>query len=44
MAELDIQIKNGTVVDGTRSALPRDVWIKDGRSHNRGRAPGFASK
>ena len=31
MAEFDVQIKGGTVVDGTR--VPRfqaDVWIKDG--------------
>jgi len=32
VAEFDIQIKGGTVVDGTR--VPRyraDVWIKDGK-------------
>ena len=32
MAEFDIQIKGGTIVDGTR--VPRyrgDVWIKDGK-------------
>jgi N-acyl-D-amino-acid deacylase len=32
MADLDIVIRNGTVVDGTR--VPRyraDVWIRDGR-------------
>ena len=32
MADFDIQIKGGTVVDGTR--VPRfraDVWIRDGK-------------
>lgn len=32
MGDFDIQIKGGTVVDGTR--VPRyraDVWIRDGR-------------
>ena len=32
MAEYDIHIKGGTIVDGTR--VPRyrgDVWIKDGK-------------
>jgi N-acyl-D-aspartate/D-glutamate deacylase len=32
MADYDIQIKGGTIVDGTR--VPRyrgDVWIKDGK-------------
>ena len=46
MADLDIQIKGGTVVDGTR--VPRyraDVWIKDGKiAQIGGRAPGFARK
>jgi N-acyl-D-amino-acid deacylase len=46
MAEYDIQIKGGTVVDGTR--VPRyqaDVWIKDGKiAQVGGRAPGFAKK
>src|ERR1700746_2781407 len=46
MADFDIQIKGGTVVDGTR--VPRyraDGWIKDGKSAQvGGRAPGFAKK
>jgi len=46
MADYDIQIKGGTIVDGTR--VPRyrgDVWIKDGKvSQIGGRAPGFAKK
>src|SRR6266852_4887684 len=46
MADYDIQIKGGTVVDGTR--VPRyrgDVWIKDGKvAQLGGRAPGFAKK
>jgi N-acyl-D-aspartate/D-glutamate deacylase len=46
MAEFDIQIKGGTIVDGTR--VPRyrgDVWIKDGKvAQLGGRASGFAKK
>src|SRR5215470_15854905 len=46
MADYDIQIKGGTVVDGTR--VPRyraDVWVKDGKiAQIGGRAPGFAKK
>src|SRR5229473_1946598 len=46
MAEFDLQIKDGTVVDGTR--VPRyraDLWIKDGKiAQLGGRAPGFAKK
>ena len=46
MADFDLQIKGGTVVDGTR--VPRyraDVWIKDGKiAQVGGRAPGFAKK
>jgi N-acyl-D-aspartate/D-glutamate deacylase len=46
MADFDIQIKGGTIVDGTR--VPRyrgDVWIKDGKiAQLGGRSPGFAKK
>src|ERR1700675_3333306 len=46
MAEFDLHIKGGTVVDGTR--VPRyrgDVWIQDGKiAQVGGRAPGFAKK
>ena len=46
MADFDIQIKGGTVVDGTR--VPRfraDVWIRDGKiAQIGGRASGFAKK
>ena len=46
MADIDLQIKGGTVVDGTR--VPRyqgDVFIKDGKiAQIGGRAPGFAKK
>ncbi len=46
MADYDIQIKGGTIVDGTR--VPRyrgDVWIKGWESCATGRArPGFAQK
>ena len=46
MAEFDIQIKGGTIVDGTR--VPRyrgDVWIKNGKiAQMGGRAQGFAKK
>src|SRR5216683_4222595 len=46
MAEFDIHIKGGTVVDGTR--VPRyraDLWIKQGRiAQIGGRAAGFARK
>ena len=46
MAEFDVHIKGGTVVDGTR--VPRfqaDVWIKDGKiAQIGGRATGGAKK
>ncbi|MEA2680285.1 MAG: N-acyl-D-amino-acid deacylase, partial [Candidatus Binataceae bacterium] len=46
MADFDIQIKGGTIVDGTR--VPRyrgDVWIRDGKvAKIGGRSPGFAKK
>ncbi len=46
MADFDIQIKGGTIVDGTR--VPRyrgDVWIRDGHIVQLGgRPPGFAKK
>jgi N-acyl-D-amino-acid deacylase len=46
MADFDIQIKGGTIVDGTR--VPRyhgDVWIRNGKiAQIGGRAPGFAKK
>src|SRR5215813_4054149 len=43
MADFDLHIKDGTVVDGTR--VPRyraDIWIREGRiAQIGGRAPGF---
>ena len=46
MAEFDLHIKGGTVVDGTRA--PRyqaDVWIRDGHiAQLGGQAPGFAKQ
>ncbi len=46
MADFDLHIKGGTVVDGAR--MPRyraDLWIRDGRiAQIGGRAPGFARR
>jgi N-acyl-D-amino-acid deacylase len=46
MADVDLHIKGGTVVDGTRA--PRyqaDVWIRDGKiAQIGGQAPGFAKR
>jgi len=46
MADIDLHIKGGTVVDGTR--VPRfraDVWVKDGKVLQiGGRSPGFAKR
>jgi N-acyl-D-amino-acid deacylase len=46
MADIDLHIKGGTVVDGTR--VPRfraDLWIKDGKVVQiGGRSPGFAKR
>jgi N-acyl-D-amino-acid deacylase len=46
MADYDIHIKGGTVVDGTRAPRYRgDVWIRDGKvAQIGGRSPGFAKK
>ncbi|MGE0824019.1 MAG: amidohydrolase family protein [Candidatus Binatia bacterium] len=46
MADLDLHIKGGTIVDGTRAPRYRgDVWIKDGKiAQIGGRAPGFAKR
>ncbi len=46
MADFDLHIKGGTVVDGTRA--PRrsaDIWVKDGKiAQVGGKAPGFAKQ
>src|SRR5215813_4484516 len=46
MADVDLHIKGGTVVDGTRApSYQADVWIKDGKiAQIGGKAPGFAKR
>ena len=46
MADFDIHIKGGTVVDGTRAPRRQtDVWIQDGKvAHIGDDAPGFAKR
>ena len=46
MAEYDLHIKGGTVVDGTRAPRRQaDVWIKDGKvAQIGGKADGFAKR
>ena len=46
MADIDIHIKGGTIVDGTRAPRYRgDIWIRDGKvAQIGGRSPGFAKK
>ncbi len=46
MADIDIHIKGGTIVDGTRAPRYRgNVWIRDGKvAQIGGRSPGFAKK
>jgi N-acyl-D-aspartate/D-glutamate deacylase len=46
MADFDLHIKGGTVVDGTRAPQRQaDVWIRDGKiAQIGGQAPGFAKR
>jgi N-acyl-D-amino-acid deacylase len=46
MADFDLHIKGGTVVDGTRAPRYKaDVWIKDSKiAQIGGQAPGFAKR
>jgi N-acyl-D-amino-acid deacylase len=46
MADIDLHIKGGTVVDGTRAPRRQaDVWIRDGKIVQiGGQAPGFAKR
>lgn len=46
MADFDLHLKGGTVIDGSRAPRRRaDIWIKDGKiAQVGGAAPGFAKK
>jgi N-acyl-D-aspartate/D-glutamate deacylase len=46
MADFDLHIKGGTVIDGSRAPRRRaDIWIKDGKiAQVGGAAPGFAKR
>ena len=46
MADFDLRIKGGTVVDGTRAPRYKaDVWIRDGKiARIGGQAAGFAKR
>ena len=46
MADMDLHIKGGTVVDGTRAPRRQaDIWVKDGKiAQVGGKASGFAKR